>query len=62
MLAFVNFIQPYLLNANLQVPQGSQGRVLGLLGFSNELIAILLVAPFMVFGCWLLMRPRGPQA
>jgi len=46
MLAFVNFIQPYLLNANLQVPQGSQGRVLGLLGFSNELIAILLVAPF----------------
>jgi len=46
MLAFVNFIQPYLLNANLQVPQDSQGRVLGLLGFSNELIAILLVAPF----------------
>jgi len=46
MFAFISFIQPYLLNANLQVPPGSQGRVLGLLGFSNELVALLLVAPF----------------
>lgn len=45
MLAFVSFIQPYLLNANLRVPPGEQGRVLGLLGFSNELLSLLLVAP-----------------
>lgn len=46
MLALVSFIQPYLLNANLKVPPGEQGRVLGLLGFSNELVSLLLVAPF----------------
>lgn len=34
MLAFVSFIQPYLLNANLQVPDAQQGRALGLLGLS----------------------------
>jgi len=45
MLAFVSFIQPYLLNANLRVPADQQGRVLGLLGFSNELLSLLLVAP-----------------
>lgn len=46
MLAFVSFIQPYLLNANLKVPQDEQGRALGLLGFSNEIVSLLLVAPF----------------
>lgn len=46
MLAFIAFIQPYLLNANLQVPADQQGRVLGLLGVSNEIISLLLVAPF----------------
>lgn len=46
MLAFVSFIQPYLLNANLKVPAGEQGRVLGMLGFTNEIISLLLVAPF----------------
>jgi MFS family permease len=46
MLAFVSFIQPYLLNANLDVPADQQGRVLGLLGFSNEIVSLLLVAPF----------------
>ncbi|MGA0735453.1 MAG: MFS transporter, partial [Steroidobacteraceae bacterium] len=45
MLAFISFIQPYLLNANLKVPSDEQGRVLGLLGFSNELLSLLLVAP-----------------
>jgi hypothetical protein len=44
MLAFISFIQPYLLNANLNVPSDEQGRVLGLLGFSNELLSLLLVA------------------
>jgi MFS family permease len=46
MFAFISFIQPYLLNANLQIPADSQGRALGLLGFSNEIVALLLVAPF----------------
>jgi MFS family permease len=45
MLAFISFIQPYLLNANLNVPQDQQGRTLGLLGFSNEIVSLLLVAP-----------------
>lgn len=45
MLAFISFIQPYLLNANLNVPSDEQGRVLGLLGFGNELLSLLLVAP-----------------
>jgi MFS family permease len=46
MLAFISFIQPYLLNTNLQIPADSQGRALGLLGFSNEIVSLLLVAPF----------------
>ncbi len=45
MLAFISFIQPYLLNANLQVPESQQGRALGILGFSNEIVSLLLVAP-----------------
>lgn len=45
MLAFVSFIQPYLLNANLQIPQDQQGRALGILGFCNEIVSLLLVAP-----------------
>lgn len=45
MLAFISFIQPYLLNANLNVAQDQQGRTLGLLGFSNEIVSLLLVAP-----------------
>ncbi len=45
MLAFVSFIQPYLLNANLSVPESQQGRAVSVLGFSNEIISLLLVAP-----------------
>lgn len=45
MLAFISFIQPYLLNANLAVPEDQQGRALGILGFSNEIVSLLLVAP-----------------
>ncbi len=45
MLAFLSFIQPYLLNTNLQLPAHTQGRALGLLGFSNEIVSLLLVAP-----------------
>jgi MFS family permease len=45
MLAFISFMQPYLLNANLKIPEGEQGRITGLLGFSNELVSLLLFAP-----------------
>ena len=45
MLAFVSFIQPFLLNANLQIPADEQGRAVSVLGFSNEIISLLLVAP-----------------
>ena len=45
LLAFISFIQTFLLNANLHVPQNEQGRTLGLLGFSNELVSLLLVTP-----------------
>jgi MFS family permease len=45
LLAFISFIQTFLLNANLQVPQAEQGRTLGVLGSSNELLSLLLVTP-----------------
>ncbi|MEZ5500888.1 MAG: MFS transporter [Steroidobacteraceae bacterium] len=45
MLSFVSFMQPYLLNANLKLPDGEQGRAIGILGFSNEIVSLLLVAP-----------------
>lgn len=45
LLAFVSFIMTFLLNANLHVPLKDQGETLGLLGFSNEIIALLLVTP-----------------
>ena len=46
MLAFVSFIQPYLLNANLQIAPDKVGRSLSILGSANEIISLLLVAPF----------------
>ncbi len=45
LLAFLAFIRPYLLNANLDIPQDQQGRILGTIGFFNEIVSILLVAP-----------------
>lgn len=45
MLAFVSFIQPFLLNANLAMPEGEQGRALAVLNTANEIVALLLVAP-----------------
>jgi len=45
LLAFVSFIMTFLLNANLHVPLADQGETLGLLGFSNEIVALLLVTP-----------------
>ncbi|MFO1425859.1 MAG: MFS transporter [Steroidobacteraceae bacterium] len=45
MLAFIAFILPYLLNVNVHVPQDKQGRALGILQFTNELVSLALVAP-----------------
>lgn len=45
MLAFISFIQPYLLNEHLGVPESQQGRLTGILGFSNEIVSLLLFAP-----------------
>ncbi|NBU26330.1 MAG: hypothetical protein EBS39_12100, partial [Gammaproteobacteria bacterium] len=38
MLAFVSFIQPFLLNANLAIPEGEQGRALAVLNTANEIV------------------------
>lgn len=44
MLAFISFIQPYLLNS-IGIPESHQGRLTGILGFSNEIVSLLLFAP-----------------
>ncbi len=46
MFAFISFIQAYLLNVNLKLPPEVQGRTVGTLGIANEIVALLLVAPF----------------
>jgi len=46
MLAGMNFLQPYVLVENLNIPRGAQGTVSGNLGFWQELIALVLINPF----------------
>jgi MFS family permease len=46
LFAFIAYFQPYLLNAHLQLPAETQGRTLAAINFANELLALLLVAPF----------------
>jgi MFS family permease len=46
MFAFISFIQAYLLNVNLKLPPEVQGRTVSWLGIANEIVALLLVAPF----------------
>ncbi len=46
LFAFIAYFQPFLLNENLRLPDGVQGRTLAGLNFANELLALLLVAPF----------------
>ncbi len=46
LLAFVSFIQAYLLNVHLALPEALQGRTVSGLNFANELVALCLVAPF----------------
>jgi MFS family permease len=45
-LAGMNFLQPYVLVENLSIPRSAQGTVSGMLGFWQEVIAILLINPF----------------
>jgi MFS family permease len=47
--AFMSLLQPYLLNAVLDVPRAEQGRLTGQLGFLQEIIVIVL-AGFV--GAW----------
>ena len=41
-VAFINFLQPYLLEATLQVPENIQGRVSGNLTILQEIILIIV--------------------
>ena len=43
MMAFINFIQPFLLTEYLNIPTAEQGSVSGNLVFYNELVIIVLV-------------------
>jgi MFS family permease len=45
-LAGMNFLQPYVLTENLNIPRGAQGTVSGDLGLWQEIVAILLINPF----------------
>ena len=46
LLAFVSYMQPYLLTVNLELAPHLQGRTVSALNFANELVAMCLVAPF----------------
>jgi MFS family permease len=46
MLAFINFSQPYLLRVNLGVDPGDEGSLTAFLTVSQEMVVLLLVAPF----------------
>jgi len=45
MVSFMSFMQPYVLNENLNIPTSQQGGATGLLSFSYELVMLLLLAP-----------------
>lgn len=45
-LAFINFIQPIVLEVILQIPRGSQGSLTANLAVAQEIILLLLVGPF----------------
>ena len=46
LLAFINFSQPYLLRVNLGVNPGEEGSLTAFLTVSQEIVVLLLVAPF----------------
>lgn len=69
LLAFVSFMQAWLLNVNLGLAPHLQGRTVSALNFANELVALCLVAPFgaladkigrrAVYACGLLWLAAG---
>ncbi len=69
LLAFVSFMQAWLLNVNLGLASELQGRTVSALNFANELVALCLVAPFgaladkigrrAVYACGLLWLAAG---
>lgn len=42
LVAFVNFVQPYLLTEHLGIPQDQQGQIVGDLGFYTEIVILLM--------------------
>ncbi len=44
LVAFLNFIQPYLLNNMMQIPAGQQGSITGALGLSQEITGFFLMS------------------
>ena len=42
LVAFVNFVQPYLLEEHLGIPQDQQGQIVGDLGFYTEIVILLM--------------------
>jgi MFS family permease len=45
MVAFLSFMQPYLLTANLGIPAGEQGRATSILALPYELAFMIMVGP-----------------
>jgi len=45
MVSFMSFMQPYVINENLQIPADAQGGVTAMLHFSYEFVLLLLIAP-----------------
>jgi len=45
MVSFMSFMQPYVINENLQIPADAQGGVTAMLHFSYEFVMLLLIAP-----------------
>ncbi|MEO7386261.1 MAG: MFS transporter, partial [Gammaproteobacteria bacterium] len=46
MLAGMNFLQIYLLEVHLEIPQDQQGMLTGMLATYTELVALVLIIPF----------------
>jgi MFS family permease len=44
-VSFMSFMQPYVLAANLNIPDNQQGAATGMLSFSYELVMLVLIAP-----------------
>jgi MFS family permease len=69
LMAFINFLQPFLLTELLAIPKEQQGAVSGTLGFSAEITVLLVVGAAgifsekagrrLVYGCGFLIMAVG---